>query len=303
MAGLDYEQLPAKKQQDPSAILGSYQKQTYDHLRAQYDNEAQALGQATMTDRDFKRSVNQLNTKYTSKINTFKLRSQQETQQLQQVQSLVDQGNITPEAGREAMWRMVLPQETQRAMFSSQRETSPYSMSQLKGAIAKSVEEFAEGAADTPGLEWGAPKKTQGDLTSQYMKWRALISYDQLEPVRQNQLDLQCDAYMRSNDKFDEWWVDNKKRRPRAEISATRPAGRIGAAMKKRIAGITGQATPLENAVGKRKISALASRAGPFAKPPVRQKQKEEQPSPAQLRRAGTEEAYQKGVELGYWAE
>ena len=33
------------------------------------------------------------------------------------IKNLVAQGSISPEAGKEAMWRLVLPEETQRAMF------------------------------------------------------------------------------------------------------------------------------------------------------------------------------------------
>ncbi len=309
MPGLQYENLPAQRQ-DPMGILSSKQDEEYNYLKSQYANEARALEQSVMTDADFRSGTNELNTKYTSLVNKFNLKREQETLQLKQVQSLVSQGNISEAAGREAMWRMVLPQETEQAMFPAQQaQQTPYSMSQMQGAISKSISEFAEDAADTPGMEWGPPKKIKNDLMSQYMHWRELLGYDNLNPIRQNQLDLRWDAYMRDEDKFDEWWTDKNKRRPIAEVSAVRSTGRIGKAMKSRVfdsASATASTTPLGASIQFQKThefsvpSATMLEGGvPRGRPKPRQEP--EKPSPEQLRRLGTQEAYDKGVELGYW--
>jgi len=303
MAGLDYQQLPAQ-QQDPSAILKSSQEEEYEHMRSQYDNEARALGQTPMSNNDFNQRMNQLNTKHAGFIKKFKFVSQQQTQQLEQISTLVQQGNINPDAGKEAAWRLVLPQETERAMFPTQgAQAQPFSMSQMRGAISDSILEFAEGAADTPGLEWGDPKKQVGSLMDQYLSWRELISYDNLNPVRQNQLDMQWDAAMRDgeDDKFEKWFADDKKRKPIAQVSAIRPAGRIGDAMKKRVMGSLHSTTsPIGMSVKKQKDSYGTRMPSAYSVPRHEQKPKE-QPSAERLRRAGTQEAYNRGVKLGYW--
>ncbi len=310
MPGLQYENLPAQRQ-DPMRILSSRQDEDYGLLESQYYNEVRALEQTSMSGSDQRRYMGALNTKYTSMVNKFNLKREQETLQLKQVQSLVSQGNISEAAGREAMWRMVLPQETEQAMFpAKQAQAKPYSMAQIYGAIDESISEFAEGATDTPGMEWGPPKKIKDDLMGQYLKWRELSGYSEIEPYRQYQLDLRWDAYMRNDDKFDEWWTDKNKRRPIAEVSAVRPTGRIGKAMKSRVfdsASATASTTPLGASIQFQKTrefsvpsAALLEGGVPRGKPKPRQEP--EKPSPEQLRRLGTQEAYDKGVELGYWA-
>ncbi len=310
MAGLPYESLPAQRR-DPTSILKSYQDKEYDYLKSQYSNEAKALEQATMTDIDFKQRVNELNTKYTGLVNKFKLKSQQESQQLQQVQSLVSQGNISEVAGREAMWRMVLPQETEKAMFPAQEaQQTPYSMAQLMGAVSESITEHADAAGSDPAF-WTRRSKEQNTrpgLLRAYAGWRELISYNQLNPVRQNQLDLMWDDYMKSDDRFDEWWVDDKKRKPISEVSASRPAGKIGRAMRNRINGsadyLATQTTPLGASVRRQVPSATFSPAqfGMSVTSPRPTKPKEKpKPSPDQLRRMATPEAHEQGVKLGYW--
>jgi len=301
MAGLPYQKLPAQ-QRNPSITLKNRQDQEYEYLQSQYTSEARALEQATMSDRDFGQRVNQLNTKYTQLVNKFKFQAQQEAQQLQQIDMLVQQGQIDEAAGREASWRLVLPPETERAMFPSQgAQATPYSMSQMRGAISASIDEFAQGATDTPGLEWGDPKKEVGSLINQYMQWRNMTGYDNLNPVRQNQLDIQWDAKMRDEDKFEKWFTDDKKRKPLAQVSALRPTGRIGDAMKKRVLGsLSTTISPIGASIKKEKEKLDFRFSKPTAYDIPKPKPKE-QPSPDQLKRAGTEAAYNAGVKLGYW--
>ena len=299
MNGLPYQQLPAQ-QQDPWGTLQGQHEQEYGHLKRQYENEARALESVQMSSRDFGQRASMLNAKHEGILNKFKLKASQQAQQLEQIDMLVQQGQIDEAAGREASWRLVLPQETERAMFPGQEtQQTPYSMSQMRGAISTSIDEFAQGAADVPGwsekMKWGDPQKETGSLVNQYMEWRELIGYDILKPVRQNQLDMQWDAKMRDEDKFDKWFTDDKKRTPLAQVSALRPTGRIGDAMKKRVVG---RLNPIAASIKKQKPS-YGTRM-PSAFNALKQEAKE-QPSADQLKRAGTEEAYNAGVKLGYW--
>ena len=301
MARLQFQQLPAQ-QQDPMKTLQGQHDQKFRYLKSQYENEARALEGVQMDEAEFGRRASALNAKHTSLFNKFKFDAQQQAQQLQQIDALVQQGSINPEAAKEALWRIVLPQETERAMFPGQgAQQTPYSMSQMRGAISVSIDEFAQGATDTPGLEWGDPKKETDSLINQYMKWRSLIGYDNLNPVRQNQLDMQWDAKMHDEDKFGNWFSDDGKRKPMAQISALRPTGRIGDAMKKRVLGsISVTGSPLGASVKKQKekMDFRFSKPGVYDVP---KQETREQPSADQLKRAGTEEAYNAGVKLGYW--
>ncbi|KKL06041.1 hypothetical protein LCGC14_2600000, partial [marine sediment metagenome] len=70
--------------------------------------------------------------------------------------------------------------------------------------------------------------KTQQGLTNQYLEWRGLAQYDALNPLRQRQLDMQWDAYMAGDERFDKWWSNKEKREPAVEIKAMRTPGKIG---------------------------------------------------------------------------
>ena len=308
MPGLQYDTLPAGRQ-DPTEILkGRFNKQ-YDLMHSQYKSQARAIGSAGMDRNRYQQSMNELNTKNAQMLDKFKYESNQKMQQVQRMQTLIAQGQVTEVAGKEAMWRMVLPKESQAAMFPDNKGSkTPYSMSQMRGAISDSIMDFAERSADTPGLEWGAPKKTKDSLVNQYSKWRELIGYDQMNPVRQNQLDLQWDAYMRTEKKFKNWWTDENKRRTLPEISASRPQGKIGAAMRDRIGGSAVRSrpstTPIGESVREQNKHGVYGLIG-FGKPTVFNIPKEEKPKQApsadQLRRTGTQESYEMGIELGYW--
>ncbi len=305
MTGLPYQVLPAQ-QRDPSTMLKSRQEEEFKHMRSQYDNEARALGRTPMSDSDFNQRMNQLNTKHAGLIEKFKFNSQQQTQQLEQIRVLVQQGNINPAAGREASWRLVLPQETERAMFPAQRaqaQPQPFSVAQMRGAITDSIHEFADEAESDPAfwIRRSREQKTVPGLIRAYTGWRELISYDNLNPVRQNQLDMQWDAAMRDDDRFEKWFSDDKKRRPLSQVSAMRATGRIGDAMKKRVLGsLSATASPIGVSIQKQKSSGAWLGTG-FVQQPKQEPVPKEQLSAEQLRRAGTQEAYERGIQLGYW--
>ncbi|GAG89194.1 unnamed protein product [marine sediment metagenome] len=153
----------------------------------------------------------------------------------------------------EAGLRMELGPEAERLVFPP--TPAPYSIPQITSkAMMQSIVDFAE-AAPTTAKFWtrrGKEPKTQQGLIGQYVEWRALAGYDYMNPVRQNQLDQQWDAYVAGDEKFDKWWLNKKKRQPIAEIKALRTPGKIGKMMRKRITD-TGGITPLGRSVAKDK--------------------------------------------------
>ncbi|KKK67373.1 hypothetical protein LCGC14_2954710 [marine sediment metagenome] len=246
MAGLQYEKLPADQTD-----------QVKTQLYSQWQIEARALSVRPFRSQQLANAeLAKLNAKYQRLEFDAVTKLQQQQEEQQRVQELIGQGTQGMGREEEAGLRMQLGPEAERLVFPTQRaQGQPYSMSALQGAISESIINFSDAAEDTSGWEWGPPKKTQAGLLSQYMKWRELISYDQINPIRQNQLDLQWDAYMRSDDRFDEWWTDDKKRKPIAEVSAERPTGKIGKAVRERVmssaAAMTRQVTPIGSSIRK----------------------------------------------------
>ena len=255
MDGLSFQNLPAT-QQDPMGILKSRYDKSEQYLRSQYDTELNSLKQQSLADKEFFNQLNQLNSKYEGALNQERYKADQQVQSVKRVQDLINAGQIAPDAGQEAVWRLVLPSETERAMFQAAGQGQPFSISQItSGAVMESVMEFAE-AAPTIGKFWtreSKEPKTQQGLLSKYLGWRELIGYDAIKsPVRQNQLDLQWDAYMAGDERFDEWWSDKSKREPIVEIKALRTPGNIGKIMRSRVTGATG-ASPLGRSISRSK--------------------------------------------------
>lgn len=270
MPGLPFQNLPAT-QQDPMNILQSRLGQSEQYLKSQYDTELGGLQNQMLADKDFFNQLNQLNSKYQGALNQERYRVDQQVQSIKRIQTLVNSGQIAPDAGQEAMWRMVLPSETERAMFQAAgRQQQPYSIGQITSeAVMTSIQDFAEAASDKPGIEWGPPKKLQPGLTDQYLEWRRLIGYDALNPLRQRQLDMQWDAFMAGDEKFNAWWSDKEKREPLAEIRAFRTPGKIGKIMQKRITGV-GRVTPFGQSVARGKRSAISRMALPMSEEEIR---------------------------------
>ncbi len=260
MPELQFENLPAT-QQDPMQHIANRSNQNRQLLQSQYKKDIGVLEKQRLTDKDFYGSVDQLNIKYQRLLDNEQLKNQQQIQQLQRVKSLVDAGQIAPDAGKQAMWRMALPPETEQAMFPTERAQAPFSIGQLSSkAMDESIEDYAGGAVDIPGFEWGPPKKTKESLIDQYVRWREYLGYDNLDPGRKRQLDTRWDADMRSNKRYKNWWSDDKKRIPAVEVKALRAAGKISKAMQNRFVR---NISPFGKSVGQFKTV-----PGPFA-PPV----------------------------------
>jgi len=230
MPGLPFERLPSDTPQSTLRIdLQSAQKQVAD----QYNQRLQTIRRTPMSDRDFAMQYNKLAASFQTDMQKVTQPFQQREQQLQTIQRLVRQGHITADRGNEALWRTVLPQETERAMFApaGARPATPFSPTQLK-SYGESAAEFVEAAEKTiPTERWyrfgpiGRYKRpTKDALTKQYTGWQEYIGYQNLSPVRQRQADIQWDDYVKGQG-IEEWDPEDP------QIKALRSKGRLTRAM------------------------------------------------------------------------
>lgn len=221
-------------------------------LRSQWQIEANALRV-----RPFKsqQQANAEGAKLNAKYQRLEFDALTELQQQQQEQERVQQLIKQPrKMGRaeEAGLRMELRPEAEALVFPP--EPKPYSVSEITSPrLMESIQDFANAAPSTPELFTRASKepKTEQGIINQYLGWRELIQYDAINPRRQQQLDMQWDAYMAGDERFDKWWSNKKKRQPTVEIKALRTPGDMGKIMRERIVG-TGGITPLGESIIKK---------------------------------------------------
>ena len=247
MPGLPFQNLPAAQVKE---ITG--------RLRSQWQIEARALSVRPFKSQEqADAELAKLNAKY----QRLEFDSLSELQQQQRVQQLISQPRERTRE-EEAGLRMELRPEAERLVFPPEpTQQQPFSISQLGSkAMIESIDYFAESAPDTPGWEWGPPKKTKQGLVNQYLQWRELAQYDALNPRRQQQLDQRWDISMAEDKRFDEWWLDKEKRKPIVEIRALRTPGDMGKIMRGRITGAEG-ITPLGRSVIKEKPRSAISKA------------------------------------------
>jgi hypothetical protein len=223
--------------------------------------------------------------------------------ELEGLKGSVSRGEMSEQGAYQAGWKMVLPSEIYQARFpalskeAGGAQARPMSAAAIRSA-GDMMGEFIKGAEEKRGFEWGKPKRTQTSMVEKYMDWRSQSGYDQLDPMHQRQLDLRWDAIMRSDKVYRDWFSDKGKKKPIAEIMSLRSKGKIGRAMSKKFVprqfstGRPGSVTPIGGSFIKT-MDQKAKRHLPATDTNV--------PSKAELESLATEEAYNKGVKLGYW--
>ncbi len=244
MPGLQFQNLPAAQVNE---VTG--------RLRSQWQIEARALSVRPFRSQEQADAEGaKLNAKYQRLEFDSLTQLQQQQQEQERVQQLIRQQPRDMGRAEEAGLRMELPPEAERLVFPSEpAQQQPYSLSYLGSkSMADNISYFAEDAPDTPGWEWGPPKKTKQGLIGGYLQWRELAQYDALNPRRQQQLDQRWDISMTEDKRFDEWWLNKKKRQPIAEVRALRTRGDVGKIMRGRITGAEG-VTPIGRSVTKEK--------------------------------------------------
>ena len=111
--------------QQPLQILRGKLEQQRNFLQQQYNMELEALRKTSRNEKEFRSNVAQLIAKTDIQLNKFQFQHQQQIQQIRQIQNLINDNKISIQAGNEAMWRLVLPQETEAAMFPTQERFHP----------------------------------------------------------------------------------------------------------------------------------------------------------------------------------
>lgn len=179
----------------------------------------------------------------------------------------------------EAMWKLVAPEQA-AIRFPTKRiptERVPISPTAL-GRHEEMMAEFAE-AAPSVGEFFTREKfepRSQVDLVKQYVGWREAIGYANYTPGQQRQLDIQWDDVMKGRPKY-EWDPASP------QIKALRTyGGRITSIAAKKVSPL---AASIQKSWGRPTL----------LKPAYRVRSEQE------LRKTGTREAYQQGIELGYW--
>ena len=194
----------------PYSILDNQKQQ----LWAYYENKEQQLRARRLPRAQHSAAIAAMQSEYDAK----KFRIQSMRNQLDEVNKLVPD----PTARNEAMWKLVLPQETSAAMFQTERaptERAPLSPQQLKTQLGV-MEKFAEAAPPVKEYWTGVkqePRK-QEDLIAQYKTYREAMGYNNFTPGQQQQLDYQWDSLMRKRLKY-KWNPKDVK------IKALRPYG------------------------------------------------------------------------------
>jgi hypothetical protein len=236
--------------------------------------------------------MSQLNAKYNNSWKQFEAQSSSQLKELERVREMTGRGEIDPQMGEQAMYKMVLPSEAFAAKYPTARATAkPMSAATIK-SNTELMGQFAEEAEDKDGIEWGDPYKTQAGMLTQYSNWRSQIGYDQLSPIHQRQLDQRWDATMRSEKKYRDWFSDDKKTEVVAEVRSLRAKTAIGKAMQDKVVGT--EVERGKSPIGKALLGMMA-----WSKP--RAPAQTQAPSAEELKGVGTQEAYDKGKQLGYW--
>jgi len=250
MPGLQFQDLPAAETQ-----------KIRDALHAQWQIEDRALGAKPFKSQQQADAESaKLDAKYQQMELKALMQLQQQQQERKRVQSLIQQPQERTRA-EEAQLRMELEPEAERLVFPA--EPQPFSISQITSPrLIENIRAYAEGAPDTPGIEWGPPKKTKEGIINQYKRWQESIQYDALAPIRQRQLDIQWDEAMAEDPRYDKWWSNREKRQPIVEVKALRTPGDIGKIMRGRVVG----ATPIGTSIKKDKPrSAISRMALPYS--------------------------------------
>lgn len=231
MPGLPFTQLP--KETTPYSVIEEQSRARYGFYQSQ---EEELKGQM-LTDTDYNKGVVGIQKQW----DRDKEALAQGKRSLDKIQKLMDEGLITPEAGNEAMWRLVLPGETEAAMFPKEVKAPtgrPFGPGAL-GSQREFIEAFAAGAPEQPGWEWGPPKRTQPDLMRQYQLAKQQIGYDDPSwtQTQRQQFDMNWDDIMQGHPEYD--WNPQSP-----GVKALRGQGKLQEAAAKQI-------TPLASSVRK----------------------------------------------------
>ncbi len=240
----------------------SQAQQIKQQLHSQWQIEANALGKTFFKDkRQGEAKVAQLNAKYQRLELDAMTKWQQQQAEQQRVRNLISQPKERSR-GQEATLRMQLGPEAERLVFPKKDYLSPQYLRST--GFRGNMTGYIGAADDTPGFEWGPPKKKKQSLVDQYQRWRESELYDTKSAQERKQLDREWDATMSSSPIYDKWWSSKTKHALPTEVRALRSTGQIAGAMRSKVAGTT----PLGRSLGKSKQPAPSRQEqGPAVQP------------------------------------
>jgi hypothetical protein len=225
MPGLQFNTLPADINDNPFSILDVQLKRLNETTKIR-ENE---LRTRRLTPQDYTNEVYSLQDNYAKQVGQLK----QLRNNMQQVQLLVNAKHISPEEGKKAMWRMVLPPETERAMFPTVSAEKP-AITPTEAATGF-VSKIAEGYI-TKTKGWG--KKEIEDLLPRYKEFRNEMAvyfnknnYEELLPEDRKKIDMTWD--MKTRELGETEWDPQDFR-----IQGLRPTGTLERAARKLVSPI-----------------------------------------------------------------
>jgi len=312
MPGLQFEDLPAG--QDPLEIINQNTEDQLRRVRMETANASYALDQQKryMRPEEYRQKRAQLDAQIDAKIYDYRFKKDLVNRHVNRVQDLMRDQSISAEAGQRALWEIAIPGSTKQ--MGKEQPVTPYSPSYITSpGVIESMQQFAGGAQEDPWYKPGIDHKTKQGLLRAYSEWKSQVGYDYVgrnpreRMVKQAQLDQRWDDLMRSDAKYSKWFIDKKKRTPISEVKSMRATGPLSQAMGRRL-----KQSPISQSMIQKKQQAEKKKAprktlaGYYGIPPKDRPPlwKYEHPdSPEALRKAGTKEAFEKGVKLGYWEE
>lgn len=253
----------------------------------QYSGDLFTLQQQFLTDQQYEGKRAALDNQYKNMWAQYQAQHDQSINEIKRVQSMAAKGEIDPELGEQAAYKMVLPPEEFAARYPTQRQPSqakPISAPGLKSAAGMMAGLIGE-AEEKRGFEWGEPAKTKEGMIGKYIEWRSQSGYDYMDPLHQRQLDQRWDALMKSDKRFTDWFSNKKKTIVNPEARTLRMKTRMGRAVQKKM-GVTRNASPIGASI----IGESRREAAPV-----------KQPTAEELKQRGGQQAFEKGRELGYW--
>ncbi len=289
----DFKDMP----NSPYAVIQGKYRDAKLLLGKQFQQDEYALQSQRLTDKEYEVKNIELNAHYNKLLSAQTVEHRGRIGELDRIKASHGRGEMSSDAAYQAGWKMVLPSETFNARFPKPDRTGqakPMSAASIKSA-GFMMGELIASAVDKRGLEWGKPRKVQSSLIEKYVDWRAQSGYEEYDPMHQNQLDLRWDAIMRSDKVYRDWFADKGKRKVIAEVRSLRSKGRLGKAMSKKFVPDQVKRTDV-SPIG----SSFIDQMGESTKKHLPKEQKSA-PTAEELRGKGTEDAYNRGVTLGYW--
>lgn len=239
MAGLQYQQLP--KLDEAQGTMKTRLSDMGSLLDKQYRAESYGVEQEYLTDNQFQNKMSALNSRYQNQWSQMQAQQQAQNKEMENMRDMVARGQMDPQQAQMAAQRMVMSPEVFAAAYPKPGPMGAAPPKPMSSAAVRSsttlMQEFASGAVDKRGLEWGDPRKKAGSLVNQYVDWRAQIGYDELPATHQRQLDQRWDALMRSDVVYKHWFADKEKKKVIAEAKSLRTKTKIGQAMQLKVAG------------------------------------------------------------------